>query len=151
MADDAQVLNTAATGFAVQDAEFSAARERNMRIVRARYAEGNGNINEFFGLDRRFRLVYLRVCMQGPPVPPSSAAPLTIRLDSSAGDAFDCILFTMQHVAPEHDVNFRLTREELAEPSAWTFQPGDRINIQWTNPMPGTISWGTELGLARAT
>ncbi|MGB0717601.1 MAG: hypothetical protein ACPGXK_17110 [Phycisphaerae bacterium] len=151
MADTTQAFTAATSGFALQDAEFSEARERNMRIVRAQYASGDSDINADFSLDRRFRLVYVRGTFTGPTIPDQPNVPLAITLRSNVGTAFNCRLFTMTHAAPDSHVNFRLTQEELSEPSAWTFQPGDAINITWTNPLPNQISWAVEVGLARAT
>lgn len=148
MADDAtHVLSSAQLGFAVQDAATAAARERQLRVTQVRRATGTGNVNLTFSLDQRFRLVYVRGHFSGG----SGAAPLVIALDSGAGSAYDAALFTLVAAGTGSDVNFRLSADELCEPSAWVFQQGDAIRVTWTNPASGTMIWGLEVGLALAT
>jgi hypothetical protein len=45
----------------------------------------------------------------------------------------------------------RLGGEEAFDPSAWTFQAGDKVWIKWTNPDSGNMTWGLEVGLALAS
>jgi len=57
----------------------------------------------------------------------------------------------MTQAGTGQDVNFRISADEISEPSPWTFQPGDAVRIQWTNPDNGNMSWGLEVGLALAS
>ncbi|MHC5110222.1 MAG: hypothetical protein ACYTHJ_10130 [Planctomycetota bacterium] len=141
------VTSAALAGFNTLDAEFAATRSQQMRSVQVRRASGNGDIKALFSLGQKFRLVYVRCGFAGG----SGSAPLAISLNSAAGTEFDIRLFTLMQVGSGSDVNFRITAEELAEPSAWTFQPGDAVRLNWANPEPGQTSWGVEVGLAPAS
>jgi len=76
---------------------------------------------------------------------------MTITLDATVGASYDATLFTVTRAGVSRDVNLRIPAEESADPSPWTFQPGDAVRIQWTNPDPGNITWGLQVGLAIAS
>jgi len=59
--------------------------------------------------------------------------------------------FTITQAGVNNDVNLRLGGEEAFDPSAWTFQVGDKVWIKWTNPDSGNMTWGLEVGLALAS
>lgn len=142
-----QVLQAAQFGFADQDAEIAAARIRQLLIVEADTTTGSGDINSAFLRDRRFRLVFVRCHFVGG----TGTSPLTISVDSGAGSAYDVRLFTIAQAGTNQDVNFRITSDELTEPSPWTFQEGSSVRIAWTNPDSPNMTWGLEIGLALAT
>ncbi len=141
------ILSAAQVGFAEQDSELAAARSRQMLGVESQRASGSGDINHVFSLDLRFRLVFVRCHYVGG----AGASPLTISVDSGGGSAFDTRLFTLAQAGTGRDVNFRITGEEAVEPSAWTFQSGDKVRMAWVNPDGGSMSWGLEIGLALAS
>jgi len=147
MPDPLQLLLTAQQGFADQAAELALARDQQTNVVESQTATGTGDIDELFFLERRFRIVFVRCHFTGG----SGTAPLAIAIDSTAGATYDATLFTITQAGTGSDVHFRVTSEELAEPSAWTLQPGDKIKIAWTNPDAGNMTWGLEVGLALAT
>lgn len=147
MPDLLQLLQTAQQGFADQTAELALARGQQTNVVESQTATGTGNIDELFFLERRFRIVFVRCHFAGG----SGTAPLAIAVDAIPGPAYDATLFTITQAGTGSDVHFRVTGEELAEPSAWTLQPGDKVKIAWTNPDAGNMTWGLEVGLALAT
>ncbi|MFQ5591243.1 MAG: hypothetical protein ACE5HE_08785 [Phycisphaerae bacterium] len=141
-----QILETAREGFATQDTELATARERQRVSVITKTATGTGDILEAVALDRRFRLVFIRCHFSGT----SGTAPFAITVDSTNGPTYDALLYTINKAGAGRDVNFRVSAPESTEPSPWTFQAGDGVGIQWTNPDPGNITWGLEVGLAIA-
>jgi len=141
------ILDTAQSALADQDEQVEAIQARQMLAVSARTATGNGDMNAAFSLDRRFRLVSVRCHFSGT----SGSAPLTLTLDAAAGAAFDARLFTINRAGVGRDVNFRISAEEAAEPSPWTFQTGDQVRVAWSNPDPGQITWGLVVSLANAS
>lgn len=142
-----QLQRDAAAGFALLDLEASELRQRDLKTVVTQTATGTGNINATFGLDQRYRLVFVR-CHFGGTV---GTAPLSIAVDSDSGAVHDTTLFTVSLAGTNKDVNLRLGGDEASEPAAWTFQSADRVRIQWTNPDSGNITWGLEVGLALAS
>ena len=76
---------------------------------------------------------------------------MTISVESASGTAYDTRLYTVTRAGTNRDVNLRISNEELEEPSPWTFQSGDNVRVQWTNPDSPNITWGLEVGLAIAT
>lgn len=142
-----QLRRAAVVGFAALDLEALESRQRELNAVVTRTATGTGNIDETFGLDQRFRLVFVRCHFTGT----LGTGPVTISVDSNDGTAYDAMLFTVSLAGTTKDVNLRLGGEEASEPAAWTFQSADRVRIQWTNPDSGNITWGLEVGLALAS
>ncbi len=143
----AQILRTAQLVFDEQNRELQAERQRQMQAVAAQTATGSTDIDATFGLDRKFRLAFVRCHFSGNP----GTAALTLSMDAASGSAYDTHLFTVTKAGTGHDVNFRITAEESAEPSPWTFQADDRLHVEWTNPDSGNITWGLEVGLAVAS
>ncbi|MHC4610550.1 MAG: hypothetical protein ACYS7M_09415 [Planctomycetota bacterium] len=115
------------------------------RVI-AKTASGGGDIDETFSLNLHFRLVYVRCHFVGG----SGTSELGLSVDSSQGPAYDTRLFTVRIAGAGADLNFRLTGRETAMPSPWTLQPGDVFRINWTNPDPGNMTWGLEVGMAPA-
>jgi len=142
-----QVLQTVQDGFAALESELAASRARQTLSAITRAATGSGDIDEVFQLDCRFRLVFVRCHFTGTAM----AELLRLALDSTAGEAYDAHLYTITRAGVGRDVNFRVSAEESAEPSPWTFQQGDALRITWTNPDSGNITWGLEVGLAVAS
>jgi len=60
-------------------------------------------------------------------------------------------LYTITKAGTNRDVNFRIPADESREPSPWTFQAGDFVRIQWTNPDSGNMTWGLEVGFSVAS
>lgn len=147
MSRESTIIGTAEAVLAEQNTELNATRARQLLAVAARAATGTGNIDATFALEVRFRLVFVRCHFTGAP----GQVPMIISLDSVRGGAYDSHLFTISKAGVGRDVNFRVGNDETADPSAWTLQPGDAIRVQWTNPSPGNITWGLEVGLAMAS
>lgn len=145
--DRVEILRTAQLAIQEQNRELEAVRERQMLAVVSQTSTGNGDINATFGLDRNYRLLYIRCHFVGTP----GTAFLTLSVDSASGPAFDARLFRITRAGTNRDVHFRLTAEESREPSPWAFQSGDRVRIEWTNPDSGNITWGLEVGFAIAS
>jgi hypothetical protein len=141
------IIQAAQGGFAAQDAELADIRNRQLRTVLRQTANGSGNIDATFGLDRKFRLIYVRAHFAGG----AGTAPLNLSLDSGMGAANDAKLFTVTQAGTGKDVNLRVQGADLVDPSPWTFQADDRIRIQWTNPDAANMTWGLEVGLALAS
>ncbi len=142
-----KILETAQAGLTQQTLELSETRARQLLAVTAQANTGSGNIDATFSLDRRFRLVFVRCHFAGG----AGTAAFTISVDSTRGSAYDAKLFTITQAGVNKDVNLRIGGDDAVDPSAWTFQPGDQVWIQWTNPQSGTMTWGLEVGLALAS
>ena len=142
-----KILETAEAGLTQQTLELSEARARQLLAVTAKAATGSGNIDATFSLDRRFRLVFVRCHFAGG----TGTAAFTISVDSTRGSAYDTKLFTITQAGVNKDVNLRIGGDDAVDPSAWTFQPGDKVWIQWTDPDSGNMTWGLEVGLALAS
>lgn len=145
--DPSKLLNTVEASLAVQEADLAEARRRQMLAVVTKTASGSGDINETFSLDRKYRLVFIRCHFVGG----TGTAAFTISVDSDSGSAFDTRLFTITQAGTNKDVNLRIAGDDTADPAPWTFQAGDGIRVQWTNPDSGNMSWGLEVGVALAS
>lgn len=145
--DVSQLLETAQMGFAAQEDELKGRRSEQGRSVVTKTATGSGDIDHAFGLDTRFRLVFVRAHFSGG----SGTAGITISVDSAGGSAYDTRLFEVTQAGTNKDVNLRIGAGDTYEPSPWTFQDGDKVRIQWTNPDTGNMTWGLEVGLALAS
>lgn len=129
-----------------QDTELARAAVAQAVRVTTQGTTGTGDIDATFALDTTYRLVFVRVHFSGG----SGVNALQISVDSALGAAYDTLLFTVKVAGVGAEVNFRLTAQETQLPSAWAAQDGDEFRIQWTNPDPGNITWGLEVGLAPA-
>lgn len=147
MPRETTIIGAAEAALAEQNSELHATRARQLLAVAAKANTGTGDLDSSFSLEVRYRLVYIRCHFSGA----AGLAPMTISLDSVRGAAYGSNLFTISKAGVGRDVNFRIGHEENADPSAWTFQPGDAVRVQWTNPSPGNITWGLEVGLAMAS
>ena len=145
--ETSHILDAARTAFAAQSAELAAARARQLLVIETQRSSGSGDINETFALDCRFRLVFVRCHFAGG----EGTSEMAISVDSGVAPDYDTRLFTMTQAGTGQDVNFRISADEVNEPSPWTFQPGDAVRIQWTNPDSGNMSWGLEVGLVLAS
>lgn len=146
-AEIAQILQVAQDALDRQESELQALRARQVLSVVVVAATGSGNMDELFQLDVSFRLIFLRCHYTGT----SGTNPLHVSVDSAAGSAYDTRLFTVSQAGVDTDVNLRIAVDEMTEPSAWTFQAGDKLRAQWVNPDAGNITWGLEAGLALAS
>jgi len=145
--DLTSLLDAARSAFDAQERELAASRSRVPLAVVSRTASGPGDLDESFSLDRAFRLVFVRCHFVGT----DGTAALHLGIDSAGGAAYDARLFTITLAGPGRDVHLRIGGEDSREPSAWTFQQGDALRVQWANPDSGNITWGLEVGLALAT
>ena len=145
--DSSQLLETVETALAEQNVELAETRARQLRSVFSHGATGSGDMDETFSLDRKYRLVFIRCHFGGG----SGTAAFKISVDSAKGSAYDTRLFTITQAGTDKDVHLRITDGEPADPSPWTFQDGDKIRIEWTNPDSGNMTWGLEVGLALAS
>lgn len=109
-------------------------------------ATGSGNMDETFSLTGPFRIIYVRCHFSGG----SGTASLDVMIDSAAGSAYDVRITGGKSAGPNFDLNWHIPGADVAMPSAWVIQTGDAIKCTWTNPSPGTTTWGLEVGLARA-
>ncbi len=145
--DVTKILEIAQAGLTQQTLELSEVRARQLLAVTAKAATGSGNIDATFSLDLRYRLVFVRCHFAGG----TGTAAFALSIDSTRGSAYDTKLFTVTQAGTGKDVNLRLGDEEAVDPSAWTFQVGDKVWIKWTNPDSGNMVWGLEVGLALAS
>lgn len=129
------------------DLDMVELRRRQLLAVASRTATGTGNIAHTFKLDQRYRLVFVRCHFAGT----SGTAPLAISINSANGSAYDAVLFTVTQAGVARDVNLRIGGGDADDPSSWTFQTGDAVRVDWTNPDSGNITWGLEVGLAPAS
>lgn len=144
---NSNLLQVADAVLAQQRDEITRTQTRQRTVVVAQSSTGTGNIDATFKLDVRFRLTFVRCHFAGTV----GTAPMTIALDATSGSSYDVILFTVTRAGVSRDVHLRIPAEESADPSPWTFQVGDTVRIQWTNPDPGNITWGIQVGLAIAS
>ena len=142
-----KMLRAVDTGLAVQELELAEARSRQYMAVARKTATGSGDMNETFGLDRRYRLVFVRCHFAGG----TGTTSFSISVDSGAGSAHDTHLFTVMQAGTGNDVHLRIGGGDAGEPAAWTFQGDDDLRIEWTNPDSGNMTWGLEVGLALAS
>ena len=140
------ILDVVAQARQREEAELARAERIEAVRVYAQTASGTADIDETFSLNRCFRLVYLRCHFVGG----SGRSELEISVDSAFGSAYDARLFVVRAAGVGADVNLRLSSRETTQPSAWSLQPGDTLRLRWTNPDPGNINWGVEVGLAPA-
>ena len=141
------IVTAAQVAIDTQDEQLETIRARQMLTVAPQIATGSADINSVFYVDQTFRLVFVRCHFSGT----MRTGALNLSLDSANGTAYDCDLYTITKAGPGRDINLRIPAEESAEPSAWTFQSGDTVRLQWTNPDSGNITWGVEVGLAIAS
>lgn len=141
------ILETAQTAFESQAREIESTRDRQLRAVITQTASGSGDIAQTFGLDRKYRLVFVRCHFSGG----TGTAAFMLGVDSDAGASFDTRLFTIMQAGTNKDVHLRIDGGAVLDPSPWTFQSNDKISVDWTNPDSGTMNWGLEIGLVLAS
>ena len=141
------ILRVSQTVLDEQNREVQAMRDRQLPAVVSQNGTGSGDIDSAFGLDRKFRMVYVRCHFSGG----SGTNALVLSLDSALGAAYDARVFTVSQAGVGKDVHLRIAGQDLVDPSAWTFEAGDRIRVQWTNPDSGNMTWGLLVGLALAS
>lgn len=147
MPRETSIIGAAEAVLAEQNTEMNATRARQLLAVGTKAATGNGHMDAVFSLNVRFRLVFVRCHFTGT----AGLTPLTLSLDSGKGSAYDVTLFTVSKAGVGKDVHLRIGAEESLDPSSWTFQAGDAVRVQWTNPSVGNITWGLEVGVAMAS
>ena len=141
--DRTGILRAVKSELDIQGIELDELRRRQLQTVVTKSATGTGDIAHTFEQDRKFRLVFIRCHFSGT----SGTAVFDIILDSTHGSAFDAQLFSISQAGIGSDVHLRLGDGDTNEPSAWTFQTGDKIRLDWTNPDTGNITWGVEVGM----
>lgn len=142
--DVQDIQSTAQAGFDHQNFELARAIDRSRLVVYSQTAEGSANIAETFNLDRRFRLVFVRCHFTSG----FGVKTMTVSIDSALGSRYDVVLAKITNVGTTVDALLNILGDENAEPSPWTFQAGDKIRIDWTNPASGIMLWGLEVGMA---
>ncbi|MCH7704481.1 MAG: hypothetical protein IIB61_05165 [Planctomycetes bacterium] len=140
------IQTTAQAGFDLQNNELARAIDRSRLVVYSQTANGSANIAETFNLDRRFRLVFVRCHFTFG----FGLANMTVSIDSALGPRYDAVLAKIIAVGTGADALLNIPGDENAEPSPWTFQAGDKIRIDWTNPASGVMTWGLAVGMALA-
>jgi hypothetical protein len=140
------IMQTAQSGFAAQEQELGRALDRHVFGVTTKSATGTGDIGATAQLGERYRLAFVRCHFTGS----AGTAPFHVSVDSGKGVAHDARLFTVTVAGTGNDVHLRVIEPAGNGPSPWTFQPDDSVRIDWTNPDPGNITWGLEIGLAPA-
>ena len=141
------VVRAVESGLAALELELAELRARQLQSVLTETATGTGDIDNTFQLDKKYRLVFIRCHFSGT----TNSATFTVSLDSGSGSAYDATLFTLTQAGVGRDVFLRIGGGDTGDPSAWTFQSGDSVRVQWTNPDSGNITWGLEVGLAPAS
>ena len=147
MATDFRIIQTTQEVIEAQNRELQLVRSRQLLTVVSKSVTGSGDINATFSLDVRYRLVFVRCHFSGT----TGTAVMNLSLDSVLGSGYDTQLFTITRAGINRDVHLRIPAEESLDPSPWTFQVGDALQIIWTNPDSGNITWGLEVGLAMAS
>lgn len=145
--DRSNILRAVKGELDLLDLELDELRRRQLRAVVTKTATGTGDIADTFELDRKFRLVFIRCHFSGT----NGTAAFVLSTDSVNGSAYDAKLFSISQAGIGQDVHLRIGDGDTREPSAWTFQAGDGIRIDWTNPDSGNITWGIEVGLVLAS
>lgn len=152
-------------GFLKEDFERGIEREQQqaaMERSRSIYIErrmGKGSINQVFyhtAGKRPFRLVFIRIRFR-PEQGASQAASskqTRIYVHREGEDEYGALLYAIEQTGAsdsgETDLNFRVTREELDEPSQWSFGQGSGIRIEHEADNVDE-QWGIEIGLAAAS
>ena len=145
--DISRLLSVTDAALTQQTAELAEVRAQQLISVTTKTATASANMDALLSLGVRYRLVFVRCHFSGTV----GSAPMTISLDAGAGATYDARLFVVTRAGVDYDVNLRIPHEESEDPSPWTFQPGDQVRVQWTNPDPGNIAWGLQVGLAIAS
>jgi len=114
-------------------------------------AKGNGNIAYVIGLASRWTLAFVRIHFARTGSGTDTAA-LTFDIDNDLGSEWDTRIWT--HTTPEgstpgvgSDVNLCPGDTELAR---WTFEPWQKLVINWANPDSPEITWGLEAAVRLA-
>lgn len=140
----AQLVRAFQASLASQDALLARQLDRARDRVITKYTSGSGNINKLFDLDVPFRLVFVRCHFAGG----TGTAGLTLDLNSAQGNPYDARLTSITAIGTGTDVFYTPGGAAIADPSSWSFQSGDQLRINWTNPDSGNMNWGLEVGLA---
>ena len=139
------ILEVAQAGLLAQEAELARAQERRTLAVFTQNADGSNDISELFGLDKKFRLIFVRGHFSGVP----GTATMYLKLDSRLGSRYDLALASISSVGPGSDVDFSTGYyKSSVEPLVWALQEGDKVLVEWSNPNPGVTQWGLEVGMA---
>lgn len=105
--------------------------------------EGVGNINYDFAPLQSFRLVFLRIHFIAGTG--TAKATVTVNLLSHLGANYNPQLYTDSNRGPGADHWKVLVAKETEEPGPYQFQPGDTLEIRWTDPNTAT-TWYGEIG-----
>ena len=103
-----------------------------------------------FSLDGKpFALVFVRAHFGAT----NGTADMTLNIDSGRGKFFDLRKYTFTAVGRtaadgDKDGHLRITQDELIH---WTYEAGDEIVFERTNPDTGNQHWGIEVGLIDAS
>lgn len=99
---------------------------------------GSGDIAVPLRFEKRWIPVAIRVHFNGG----TGTASLTANVDDTTYTALEWRLTTIAGAGTGTDVNWRLSEQEV---HAWSFEPSQRLVLNWTNPDPVTMTWGLEV------
>jgi len=121
--------------------------ERRRRQPASLFRTGRADLDVTVGLNRPFKLVFVRIHFAVAEGGNQTVVfnDVTVSLDSGRGEEYDATLFVSAQRGIDRDLNMTLSREELADPSGWSFGRQDRVRVRWANPVGAR--WGVEIGL----
>ncbi len=108
---------------------------------------GNGNIAHEFSIACRFRLVFTRCHFSAG----AGTNAFVIKVKSRLSADWDTQITSIAARGTGADVWYTVPGTDLQEPSPYTFDYGDSIRCEWTNPAAGVMKWAIEMGLAKTT
>lgn len=100
-----------------------------------------------FALPERFIFVWVRAHFIRESGSGTDTATMYLDLISRNGVNHNTRLLPITGAGVSVDVFARIHPDEYQD---WTFEKGDRIQFNWTNPDSDEISWGIEVALAPA-
>lgn len=118
---------------------------RALGEVRQFKSSGSGNLSVPIRPGYRFVVSYIRCHFRRTAGSGTDTANFTVDLDSDEGTDFDVRLLTSTTaVGVGTDLHVRITDDAVDQ---WTFEDGDGLTFNWTNPDAGEINWGLIVGV----
>lgn len=121
-----------------------------MSDVLIHQANGTGNIAELIPpteiadyAEFQWQLVLVRCHFSRETGSGTDTAAMTLSYHRDRDDKHNTLLWTLAARGDDADVHFRIP---LDEREAWTFERGDQLKIEWTNPDPGNLTWALDVG-----
>lgn len=122
--------------------------ERSSRALRTVRATGTGNLNLTVGpsspATKSLKLVYIRIHFSGG----AGTATVTLSVDHASGSAYDTILATIaaRGSTGSADCFYPVPAADNQDPSPYLVPAGSAFLVSWTNPDPGNMTYGAEVG-----